>query len=539
MSTVCRECIGNKFMNYYLHCVMMKNPRKYLLLFFCLFAALVSARYHPAKDLGKLFADVQLKPVFKDSKTFCDAVPLFPADTIVKHYEKQLSDPDFDLKDFVYQHFRLPAERLDVYTTDTTDSVFEHIDKLWEVLVRRPDTSSGGSLIPLPEPYIVPGGRFREVYYWDSYFTMLGLETAGKYDLIRSMVANFASLTDRFGYIPNGNRTYYLSRSQPPFFSLMVRLLSGIDGDSALIRYLPHLEKEYRFWMNGKEDLSDNNRAFRRVVLLPGGEILNRYYDDEPAPRPEAYKEDYSLAHLTERKAADIYLNLRAACESGWDFSSRWCRDGHTLATIHTTEIIPVDLNCLIYHLEQLLAEGFHKAGDETKAINFARLADKRKKAIIKYCWSDNNAFFMDYDFAAENITGIYSLAGTYPLYFNIADTLQANLAAAVLEEKFLFPGGLACSTVFTDHQWDAPNGWAPLHWISIKGLQNYGKDEQAGMITWRWTDHVISYFRQNDNLVEKYNVVEPGTNARGGEYPNQDGFGWTNSVFLRLLMEM
>ncbi|MES2881464.1 MAG: trehalase family glycosidase, partial [Bacteroidota bacterium] len=208
------------------------------------------------------------------------------------------------------------------------------------------------------------GGRFGEIYYWDSYFTMLGLKASGKTAMIENMLKNFSFLIDTLGYIPNGNRSYFLGRSQPPFFAAMVNLLSEAKKNtkekngSVQVKYLPQLLKEYEFWMRGATDLNENNIAVNRVVLLPDGSILNCYSDEFSAPRPESFKEDVELAEkLLDKKK--LFKNLRAACESGWDFSSRWYKNENDFTSIHTTEIIPVDLNCLLYNLEQTIAEAY------------------------------------------------------------------------------------------------------------------------------------------------------------------------------------
>ena len=207
------------------------------------------------------------------------------------------------------------------------------------------------SLLPLPQPYLVPGGRFRELYYWDSYFTMLGLDESGRHDLVADMVRDFAYLIDTYGHVPNGARTYYLSRSQPPFFFEMVGLLSNDDSASAFSEYLPQLKREYAFWMEGARGLR-RGTAHRRVVAMPNWSILNRYWDDRDTPRDESYREDTELAHASGRPARQVFRDIRAAAESGWDFSSRWFADGHTRGTIDTTEIVPIDLNSLLFGLE-------------------------------------------------------------------------------------------------------------------------------------------------------------------------------------------
>ena len=209
-------------------------------------------RLSPDERFGKLFDTVQLSNIFPDSKTFVDCTPLTTTDSLMAAFEIESKKPDFNLQAFVNQYFIVPKSATDAYKSDMSQDAEAHIQDLWTVLTRKADTSDFGTKIPLPQSYIVPGGRFREIYYWDSYFTMLGLEADGRVDIIENMVNNFAHLIDSKGFIPNGNRTYYNSRSQPPFFACMVQLLAKIKGDAVYKKYLPQLEKEYAFWMTGK-----------------------------------------------------------------------------------------------------------------------------------------------------------------------------------------------------------------------------------------------------------------------------------------------
>jgi len=390
----------------------------------------------------------------------------------------------------------------------------------------------------LPHPYIVPGGRFGEIYYWDSYFTILGLEKAGKIGLIENMADNFAYLIDTVGYIPNGNRTYFLGRSQPPFFAAIVNVLAEAKGDEMYSRYLSAMEKEYNFWMSGITDLSSGNRTHRRVVRLPDGIILNRYYDDHIAPRPESYKEDVELAKKSGRAPDDLYLNLRAACESGWDFSSRWLTDPKDLGTIHTTDIIPVDLNSLLFNLERTLSKANRIANNKELADFYSQRANNRKRGIQTYCWDESRKFFVDYDFKKAAPTPTLSLAGTYPLYFDLAVPDQAKGVATLLRKDFLKPGGLVSTLNTTGQQWDAPNGWAPLQWMAYSGLQNYGQTKLADEIKNNWLAVNQRVFKNTGKMVEKYNVVDMELESGGGEYPVQDGFGWTNGIYLKMLEE-
>jgi alpha,alpha-trehalase len=506
-------------------------------LFLVLSGSITKAQTRFEKDLGELFEAVQMKGIFKDSKTFPDCTPLFPPADILKKYNEQKASPDFKLEKFVLANFREPESPSAKYLNTAETPVEIHVGKLWKVLAREPEKSES-SLILLPKPYIVPGGRFREIYYWDSYFTMLGLQVSGEKEMIRNMVDNFAYLIDKVGFIPNGNRTYFLSRSQPPFFPLMVKLLEEADPNSPASKYLPQLEKEYNFWMNGADQLTAEKTAFRRVVRMADGEIMNRFFDDEAAPRPESYREDVELLHQSGRTAADLYPNIRAACESGWDFTHRWFKDGKTMKTIHTLDIIPVDLNSLMYFMEKTIAEAYQKQGNTERSAYFLAQAEKRKKAILKYHWDTKAGFFADYDWAARLPKTSLSAAGMFPLYFQLADANQAKAVAQKAKKDFIKKGGFATTLLQTGQQWDAPNGWAPLQWIAYQGLRNYQYEDLAKKVRNNWLENNYRVYKNTAKMVEKYNVQDLHLKAGGGEYPLQDGFGWSNGVFLRFWNE-
>ena len=488
-------------------------------------------------SLGELFEKVQIQNIFADGKTFVDCTPLAALSFIQKSYEEQKHKTDFDLSAFVHKHFALPQTYSTEYVSVKGRPITEHIEMLWNELTRQPEEEES-SLIPLPHPYIVPGGRFREIFYWDSYFTMLGLQVSKRIDMIQNMIDNFSYLIDKFGYIPNGNRTYFLGRSQPPFFASMIKLLGEEKGENILIKYLQQLEKEYNFWMRGSEQLEDKNISVYRVALMPDGSILNHYWDEFDTPRPESFKEDIELAKHPDSYRDDekkLFRNLRAACESGWDFSSRWFKDEKDFITINTTEIIPVDLNCLLFNLEQTIARAYQLSNDTTSSEKFATAANNRKQAINKYCWNNEAGFYFDYDHVSGKQKQSVTLAGAFPLFFKVATNEQAEGAAKNLQKHFLYPGGLQTTTVTTPQQWDSPNGWAPLHWIAIKGLSNYGHDELAKDIAQRWMGINEKVYNNTGKMMEKYNVVATDLEAGGGEYQSQDGFGWTNGVYLAL----
>ncbi len=492
----------------------------------------------PNEVYQELFVAMHESGIWQDEKAISDALPKARPEAILAAYRQQKTKPDFDLKAFTDQYFDFPEPSTSTFKSDTSRSPAAHIEVLWDVLKREADkVEEGSSLIPLPYPYIVPGGRFNEIYYWDSYFTMLGLQVSGRVDIIENMINNFSYLIDEIGLIPNGNRTYFLGRSQPPFYAQMVALLAEELGEQTFVKYLPQLEREYAFWMDGQDQLRQQ-QAHKRVVKMPNGAMLNRHYDNFHAPRAEMYATDVELAFETDRDAKQLYVDLRAACESGWDFTSRWLRDKDDLGTIHATEIIPVDLNCLLYNLEMTIAKAYEIKRDAAKANDYQQLAHNRQRNILAHCWNDATGFFHDYDFAAETQTGVLSLAGMFPLYFNIAEQAQAERVAHNIETQFLRPGGVVTTIYHTGQQWDAPNGWAPLQWVTIQGLRNYGFGKLANEVKNRWVMLNVKVYKSNGKMLEKYNVEDLDLLSGGGEYPVQDGFGWTNGVLLRLLRE-
>ncbi|MBU9602680.1 alpha,alpha-trehalase TreA [Burkholderia multivorans] len=489
----------------------------------------------PSQLYGDLFVAVQAAPIYPDQKTFVDATPDTDPATIMQLYQQQKSQPGFSLKAFVEQHFTPPAQG--GVTPPPNQTLREHIDWLWPQLTRTTTTAPPySSLIPMPKPYVVPGGRFREGYYWDTYFTMLGLQVSGREDLVDDMLDNFAHLIDTVGHIPNGNRTYYASRSQPPFFAYMVTLAAQAEGDKVYQKYLPALRKEYAYWMQG-ESTTPRGQAARHVVAMPDGAVLNRYWDASDTPRDESYLEDVTTAKAASGRAAnDVYRDLRAGAESGWDYSSRWLGDGKTLATIRTTSIVPVDLNSLMFHLERTIVKGCTVTHDVGCVIDFSGRAARRALAINRWLWN-RGGYYGDYDWQLRKPRDGVTAAALYPLFAGVAWPERAKATAREVRKTLLQPGGLATTTETTGQQWDAPNGWAPLQWIAIEGLRRYGEPALAKDIGTRFLADVKHVYATEGKLVEKYVVEGAGQGGGGGgEYPLQDGFGWTNGVTLKLL---
>ena len=516
-------------------------------------------RLTPADRYLELFTAVQRHRVFDDSKTFVDCAPRCAPRAIMKAYRDENRMPDFDLKAFVHRYFHSVQAKKEDYHSVPGQPLLKHIEALWPVLTRHPKTHPPhASLLQLPHPYVVPGGRFGEMYYWDSYFTMIGLACTGQAELVRNMLDNFAYLIDTFGHVPNGNRNYYLSRSQPPLFAAMVELAEARCGIDAR-EHLSQLHQEHAFWMNGTDDLRPG-KVYRRVVRLPDGRLLNRYWDDRDSPREESWLEDVTTARASGREPADVYRNIRAACESGWDFSSRWLceapqaggaaqdptpergESAPSLASICITDIAPVDLNAFIYQLERKISQVARQDGDGKLADRFQGFAQQRKSALLETMWDAKQGAFFDYDWRTQRRRRALTAATAAPLFAGAVDQARADAVAATIQARLLAPGGLATTESRSDQQWDRPNGWAPLQWLAIRGLRQYGHDGLARTIAHRWLDTVAALYEREGKLVEKYALREvEHANTQGGgggEYPLQDGFGWTNGVTCALMTD-
>lgn len=489
----------------------------------------------PQHQFSELFHDVQMRSI-QDSKRFVDAIPLKEQKIIQKAYDREKNQKDFDVMEFLGRYFIFPDSK-SVNATPST-SMSGYISELWPHLTRSASKNTG-SLQALPYPYVVPGGRFDEFFYWDSYFIALGLTADKQFNLVESIAKNMTYLLRSNGFIPTANRSYLMTRSQPPYFARLVQLLEE-SSPSTLAKNVPYMVFEYRFWMKDRKKLSDKNPTAKRVVRMPDGTVLNRYYDEMADPRPESYPEDLKTAEQAmERRAAQVYLDVRAAAESGWDFSSRWFGEGNNLASIRTSELIPVDLNCLLYELEITIARGYRQLKQPVLAKRFEQAAAQRARTINTYCYDEKTGFYYDFHSPSARRSGHKTLASVYPLTVGIASKKQAAAVAATIERDFLRSGGVVTTLVHSSQQWDAPNGWAPLQWETIIGLRKYGFNDLADTIKERFIHCAQHTFATKQKMVEKYNVEHVGKEATGGEYALQDGFGWTNGVVQALLKDL
>jgi len=538
------------------------------------------------------------------------------------------------LNDFLSEYFGEAGSELEEVPTDELETQPDFLDNInsttvaefvskvidiWPDLTRRyagPGncTECVNSFIPVNRTFVVAGGRFREPYYWDSFWIVEGLlRTKGSFTQIaENIIENFLDFVEDFGFVPNGARQYYLNRSQPPLLSQMVRIYVEYTGNYTILeRALPLLELEHQFWVNN-----------RTVKLERGGKCytLNHYAVSNTQPRPESYYEDYVTANnesyyneegkifnathnLNETEKAQLYANLASGAESGWDYTSRWLKNPNDavsdtsfpLRSLNTVNILPVDLNSILYANEIAIANFHKRTGNITAATAWATLAAERSEAMTALLWDAEHYSYFDYNLTsgAKNVYTIadnttvsddlpgapegqqvfFHLAQYYPFWTGAAPESIKNDPTAIRRvfarvEELLDnrAGSIAATNIQTGQQWDEPNVWPPLIHILMQGLINTplesatsGDNQTAEDYAWtqdlalrlaqRYVDSTFCTWRVtggstsetpqlqgaqgNGTMFEKYS--DESTNARGGggEYTVVEGFGWTNGVLI------
>jgi alpha,alpha-trehalase len=406
-------------------------------------------------------------------------------------------------------------------------------------------------LLYLPYPYAVPGGRFNEMYGWDSYFIVLGLLHDHKIELAKNMVDNFLYEIRYYGKILNANRTYYLSRSQPPFLSEMLLEVYRSTNDKAWLQNaLPALIETHRFWTTPPHLTAETG--------------LSRYFDFGTGPAPEVlssekdehgrnhydlikdyYREhdvdDYDLTQYLDRAHDQLkplfYKGDRSMRESGFDPSNRF--GPFNIDIIHYN---PVCLNSLLYLMEQQTAEILQIVGRGSESKAWLDRSTQRAARINELTWDEKDGLYYDYNFERRRVRHYPFLTTFFPLWAGIASKEQAARVVSNLP-KFEQPGGLQTSTFVSGNQWDAPYAWAPLQMIAVEGMRRYGFNSDADRVTKEFLSLVQEAYQQDGIIVEKYDVVRRATSVSGsirfGYRTNEPGFGWTNAVYTRLSDEL
>lgn len=519
-----------------------------------------------------LLKDVQLAHIFPDSKTFVDMKLKYSESEILKNYQV-LKDgnngvvPKEKIVKFVDEHF-MDGDELEVWTPsdfNESPSIANRIkdknykqwalglNQVWKTLARKvkddvrlhPDRYS---LIWVPNGFAIPGGRFRELYYWDTYWIVNGMLLCDMSTTARGVIDNILSLVLQFGFMPNGGRVYYLNRSQPPMVTLMVSSYYKATNDFEYVKkVISILDSEFEFWTeNRMVTFEKNGKSY----------TMARYYAPSRGPRPESYREDYESAEFlkTENEKQELYTQIKSAAETGWDFSSRWFitangSDRGILADIKTTYIIPVDLNSILHKNALLLSSWYSKMGDTTKAEKYRAIAEKLVYSIQEVMWRPDLGAWFDWDMLNNKSREYFFVSNIVPLWtesYNMPKKAVASSVLGYLRDHHIIEAdytvnfnGTPTSLYNSSQQWDFPNAWPPLQAFIIQGLDRT-QQKLAQQVSFRlaevWLRSNYKSFAEKSMMFEKYDVLASGETGGGGEYTPQTGFGWTNGVVFEFL---
>uniref|UniRef100_A0A915Q0L4 Trehalase n=1 Tax=Setaria digitata TaxID=48799 RepID=A0A915Q0L4_9BILA len=522
---------------------------------------------------GDILHTVMMLGLYQDSKTFVDKPLKKDPEEVVadfhKRFSKSITEDDREqVKQFVEDNFGIEGEELDECELSDWKAEPERlltiensalrqfaleINYIWKDLCRTvkkkvKEHPQRHSLIYIPNEFIVPGGRFREYYYWDGYWIIKGLLASGMQTTTRRMIENFAYLINNYGFIPNGGRIYYLRRSQPPLFIPMVyEYYAATKNDDFLISVIDAMEKELLFWKTRRTIVIEKNGRnytvfrYRADTAVPISEVISVGHS------PSFPNEIFAAQHVPSSKKRALWRDIASAAESGWDFSSRWFTDRKTMENCETSNIAPVDLNAFMCWNMAILAHIHGHLGNLTRRNELIKerhifidtftdiFYDKKEKA-----WFDVNLRTGERNYEAYPSIAIPLFAECYQrldtrMMTDVLNTLQRN---GLLN----FPYGVPVSLIKgTNQQWDFPNGWANVNHMIIEGLRRsnyYGMQQKAFDIAQKWIDLNYQAYLKDGKMWEKYDVSKPyEQKAEGGEYEIQDGFGWTNGVALDLLV--
>ncbi|XKL66018.1 hypothetical protein PGB90_009438 [Kerria lacca] len=530
-------------------------------------------RYGPCCDNaiychGRLLHTIQMSGIHTDSKTFVDMKIKTSEEDVLKKFDEMMNETGntptkAQIQEFVKNNFDREGSEFSAwdpldwkpspkFLSKIKDPKFKdwagHLHLLWKFLGRKikedvHNNPSLYSIIYVPNPVIVPGGRFREFYYWDSYWIIKGLLLSEMIDTVRGMIENFLHIVDVYGHIPNGGRIYYLMRSQAPLLSPMIQLYYDHTKDLEFVRKNIHLmEKEFQFWMNN-----------RTVQIEKDGKhyTLARYKERSTGPRPESYREDYEtgMVFSDEEDKNNFYSELKSAAESGWDFSTRWFIVNGTnkgnLTNIKTSYIVPVDLNAFLFWDAQIISNFYKELNHAPKAMHYENVSSEWLLAVEQILWHEEVGAWLDYDLMNEVKRDYFYPTNIVPLWtgcfhkekteYYVSKVLKYLERTQVMNNL----GGIPTTLEHSGEQWDFPNAWPPLQHMMIMGLDSTGDSwaqDLAYEIAVRWTRSNWLAYNKTNTMMEKYDASVPGGHGGGGEYEVQMGFGWTNGVILELL---
>lgn len=553
----------------------MSHLTRVCLVVAAVFVVIGEAKYPPPCDdeifcKGELLDTVQDAVLFMDSKHFVDmTLKNTPEETLRAFYKLKQSVPrdarltQDQVRAFVDEHFDPPGSELEEWLPEDWKPKPEFLEKihdgqlqefaqqlhqLWKVLGRKVkdrvrEYSNRYSLYYIPHGTIVPGGRFREFYYWDSYWVVKALLIGGMHETVKGMLRNFAEMQKTLGFIPNGGRKYYARRSQPPYFIPMVKEYVDFTGDLDFLKeIMDTMEQEYSFWQYQRSTL----------VTVNGKEHLVTIFNASTGgPRPESYREDKAWASVfdTDAEKDEFYAEVKSACESGWDFSTRWYKSyghvGTNLTDIHTRNVAPVDLNSLMCYNAVLLSDMNQKLGRNAKAARYSEIARSRNETIQQVFWDNHDGIWYDFDIVKGERRKSFYLSNVHPLWTGCYGVEggpdKSEMTRRVVDYLWTqgaldYKGGVPTSLVNSEEQWDYPNAWAPLQHILVEGLRLSPYPEAhdlARNLAQKWVYNNWKTFKMTKSMFEKYDTMSLGYPGHGGEYDVQIGFGWSNGVVL------
>ncbi|XP_025414013.1 trehalase-like isoform X2 [Sipha flava] len=520
-----------------------------------------------------LLNDVQLSGIYMDSKTFVDKKLKYTESEIIEKYKKlkynnngkvpsnssllkfideNLEDGD-ELEEWVPPDFNENPSIINRIRDQNYKGWAAGLNHVWKTLARKvkedvrinPDKYS---LIWVPNGFIIPGGRFRELYYWDTYWIVNGLLLCDMKYTARGVMDNIISMVEKIGFMPNGGRVYYLNRSQPPMLPLMVLSYYKATNDFDYIKQkISVLESEFQFWMEN-----------RMITFQKNGKsyTMARFYAPSQGPRPESYREDYEIAEQYETKEQkdDFYVRIKSGAETGWDFSSRWFipknqEQRGQLPDIQTGSIIPVDLNSILQVNALMIGTWFDQMGNKSKADKYYRIADDFLNAIQEVMWRPDKGSWFDWDIINNKHREYFFVSNIVPLWTGSYNMSKKAVASSVLgylkDEHIIEPdysvsfNGTPTSMYASSQQWDFPNAWPPLQAFMIQGLDRTHQklaQQVAYNMAEVWLRSNYKGYAEKSMMFEKYDVLAAGETGGGGEYTPQTGFGWTNGVVFEFL---
>lgn len=473
----------------------------------------------------------------------------------VKKNEKNLEKKRKIMETFLKENFFPPGNDIENYSKEGYFKKMEEINflkdlknekvkkvakgilEVWPEISKKGKNGNSSSLIPLPHPFFVPGGRFREFYYWDSYWILEGLLICKMEEAAKNLVKNFINLILKFGFIPNGSRYYYSRRTQPPVFSFMLKRLLNYEKkdffrDLILNEGLQAAEMEHEFFeKNRKIEIKKNEKVYKMFFYNVTGNI----------PRPESLKEDFENWFNSSEKES-LFEKLKSSAESGIDFSSRWFENPLDIKSIDITNQIPVDLNAIMYKTETILGELFCEKRNFEKAKKFYKMAEITKKNINEVLWDEESLMWKDFKYkTGKSVEKVY-FSNFFPMLFGIE---VMNFGFEKILEKyanFFFGscGGVPAGEKIdgVNQQWDFPNVWAPYNHLLVEFLISKNKKEEALSLASKFFQSVSAGFEKTEKFLEKYNCDCLGKTGDGGEYDPQTGFGWTNGAVLSFIQK-